>query len=158
MSEQNADKPSIRCPGCGGLVFLPADACPVCLFNFREGKRPAGAATGSPAGSAGSASSPAFGESRGRNVRYAIGAAAAVLLTLVLILALSGSKDEPAVPEASSPGGSVVLQPAPKLSESPLMRPQRPIGAAKDAAGSLDERTETMEDIYNVKSSGESGG
>lgn len=146
MAEQNS-KPSMRCPSCGETVFLPAEACPKCSYNFRLGKKPS-PAPGAAGGSAAGGSSDSFEEEKRSKVYYIIGAVAALLFIFILFLAFSKDKDEPVAPEATQTPPGTVLQAAPKLSESPLMHPERPIGAAKNVAGAMDDRTDEMEDIY----------
>jgi hypothetical protein len=137
MSEQST-KPSIRCPSCGNDVILPAEICPQCSYNFRTGiKPPPKANEASPQGGS-------LEESESRKKYYIIGAIAALVLIIILAFAFSGSKEEE---QTAAPQGTV-LQPAPSLSDSPLMHPERPIGAARNAADAVEQRQDTMEDIH----------
>jgi hypothetical protein len=80
-----------------------------------------------------------------------IGAAAVVVLLVILFLIFSGSKQGPSGVDgtpAQAAGGSQ-LQPAPTLSESPLLHPERPIGIARDVAGVANDRVDVMEDIHS---------
>ena len=146
MAEQNS-KPSIRCPSCGESVALPAEACPKCSYNFRQGTRPQAAAPTPGSAAAASMSVSQEEEGRGR-LYYIIGIAAAAIFVIILFIALSGSDKEP--PSAGEPSSGTVLQAAPKLSESPLLHPERPIGAARTAAGAADQRADEMENIFDV--------
>jgi hypothetical protein len=85
----------------------------------------------------------------GRRKLMIIGAAVAAALVLILVLALRGGGPEtPPVPDPAAGGGGSVLAPSPRLMDSPLLNPQRPIGAARRVAGEVEENRQEAEDAY----------
>jgi hypothetical protein len=134
--------PSLRCPGCGEEVFLPAEACPKCGFNFREGKvpgKPAPPAPGAPAAAAGHELEPASK----RKLCLLAGAAAAVILILFLTVVFSGSdKPAPGVPGAPASGAAAGPAASPDPSAPVFLRPQVPINLARDAVSQLEKNRE----------------
>jgi hypothetical protein len=85
----------------------------------------------------------------GRRRIIIVGAAVAAAIALVLVLALSGGP-EPSTPAPGAPaaGGASVLAPSPSLMDSPLMRPQQPIGAARRVAGEATDNNRQLEETY----------
>jgi hypothetical protein len=128
-----AKKPVIRCPGCSREVPLPAEACPDCGFNFREGKVPA-------------PERPAALEPSGRPVIWYLVAAVGVMVLIIVGWTLFGRDEEPPPPPAA--GGGSILQPLP--AEPPPLGPINPaktIQRAKGLAEQHDERVEIMREL-----------
>jgi hypothetical protein len=123
-------------------VTLPAVTCEACGYDFKLGRKPA---PPTPPGGHMSLDE----EGTGRTKFIIIGAVVAAAIALVLVLALSGSP-EPAAPLPGAPagGGASVLAPSPSLMDSPLMRPQKPIGAARNVAGQANENNRELEETY----------
>ncbi|MDR2612429.1 MAG: hypothetical protein LBG06_06240 [Deltaproteobacteria bacterium] len=138
---------------------LPATSCSACGFDFRLGRRPGPATTATPAppgpqrpqGAGPQAASQVYlGEGASAlKRRILIGAAAAaVAIAAILVLAFSGGEPGPAPEAAASGGGSSILAPSPApLDGSPLLHPERPIGAAKRAAGAVNENRRQLEEL-----------
>ncbi|MDR1577574.1 MAG: hypothetical protein LBT86_05015 [Deltaproteobacteria bacterium] len=124
--------PTLRCPECGQLVNLPAEAC-ACGFNFRLGTN----LTVRPP-------KPSLFPSDLKKP-ILIGAAVALAL-LIVILALVFSHQDPPPSGAPAQAGGSVLAPAPALSESILLRPQVPIGQARDAASLANDHVQRLRD------------
>jgi hypothetical protein len=99
------------------------------------------------------AASGSFEEEGRGKLYYVIGAVAALLFIIILFVAFSGDQDAGAPEAAGTPPGTV-LQAAPKLSESPLLHPERPIGAARNVAGAAEERNQEMEEAQSGEETG----
>jgi hypothetical protein len=138
-------------------VTLPAEACDKCGYNFRLGNRPGPSPSAPLPGSAGPGSSPpgssqaappALGqEGTGRKKYLIAGAAVAALIIIVIVLALSGGPEPPPAPEAAPQGsGGSILAPPPSALDSPLLHPERPIGAAQRAADAANQNRQRLEE------------
>ncbi|MDR2142688.1 MAG: hypothetical protein LBR11_13075 [Deltaproteobacteria bacterium] len=128
-------QPTLRCPRCGQMVSLPAEECP-CGFNFRTGQGPApepSLESESPGG-------------RLTRLHFILGGAAIVVLALLLLIFLLRSPSPAPTPAPVAAGGGSPLAPPPALSDSPLLRPQVPIGQAQGAAQLANDNVQRLRD------------
>ncbi|MDR1308951.1 MAG: hypothetical protein LBL95_03485 [Deltaproteobacteria bacterium] len=139
MSEQAPARPSLRCPGCGGTVFMPATDCPACGFNFRLGRKPVAPAA---------ASGMDMEAPGGRNRLVMIAGAAALVLLVAAIAFLVTRPEKPDAPSPSAASGHVLPPPADDLLvQSPTLHPAVPINRAKGVADQADARVQEMKNI-----------
>lgn len=140
MAENTPRPPAtIRCPGCGEAVALPAPTtCEKCGYNFREGRRPPPPVQASfDAGEGGSKS----------RLLLIAGAAGFLLAALAYFVFFSSGSPEPQVPTASPGGGGSVLQPVGNAPPNPLLNPAVPIRQARGAAAAADERADQLREL-----------
>ncbi|MDR1546914.1 MAG: hypothetical protein LBU12_09470 [Deltaproteobacteria bacterium] len=128
---------TLRCPGCGSTVPMPAASCGQCGWNFREGRRRA---------------PPVAEPEAGARAKIWLAAAAALALIVVAALLLSG---DPAPPPAAAPPAQAdgLLQDLPAISgANPLLKPAATIGTAQDAAERHEERVDQLQDLHQLLS------
>ena len=136
MAESN--KAVIRCPGCAREVEMPAASCPVCGFNFREGRKSEtdGPALEVPAPS--------------RTILYL--AAAVVVMGLIIVGFMFFAPDDDPPDSLASPGGGSILQPIP-ASPPPLapISPAKTIQNAQGVASQADDRVKQAKDLADLE-------
>ncbi|MDR2405842.1 MAG: hypothetical protein LBE27_05670 [Deltaproteobacteria bacterium] len=136
-SEPNA--PTIRCPGCGEAVKLPAEVCENCGYNFREGKKPDPVLP---------LATVEQDDERKRKKLYLAGAAIAIVVIIIICVLSMGGSDNNAQAPASPKGATQGLEAPPKASGPAFLRPQVPIGLAKDAAEATGEKHDDLAETY----------
>ncbi|MDR3204623.1 MAG: hypothetical protein LBV23_07755 [Deltaproteobacteria bacterium] len=132
------NQPFIRCPNCGQAVNLPAETCPGCAFNFREGRVPSAPPSADP-------------EALPSRAKYWLVAAAALvaLIVVAIILFSRGDPQSPLTIPAAG-GGSRASQ----LTDSPPppaigLRPVQSLERAKSVSQDADARKKAMDDLQN---------
>jgi ribosomal protein L32 len=137
---RDTSAPSIRCPGCGETVKLPAEICENCGYNFREGKKPAASVSVSQSG---------MNDYKTRKKVYVLsGAIAIAIIILICIFTLRGPNAAPVAEITQPKATSSTIDVPTRAIGPPIMNPQLPIGLAKDAAGKVNQNQDNVEDTF----------
>ena len=153
MSANYQNTPSMRCPGCGQGVTLPAEVCPSCGFNFRTGQKPPQPGQGPGGQFRGSSQAASLGPDKGSGpsklVLLAGGAALVIVLALVLFFVAGG--DDPEDLPVPAPGGGGGLSAPMTVEEirtqSPTLNPARTINRARGVSDVAEQRNEELKEI-----------
>jgi hypothetical protein len=139
MSE--AKQVMLRCPGCSREVAMPAESCPACGFNFRDGRPPAPPTL---------QTSPLHDETGRRSIWYLAAAAGVMLLIAVGYMVFGSDDDPPDVTGAPPPAAGSILAPVP-VNPPPLapISPAKTIGNARDQADHIEERQRLAQELVD---------
>jgi hypothetical protein len=131
----------IRCPGCAREVAMPAESCPACGFNFRDGRPPAPPTL---------KSAPLHDDTGRRPIWYLAAAALVMLLIAVGYIVFGSDDDPPDVSGGPPPAAGSILAPVP-VNPPPLapISPAKTIGNARNQADLIEERQRRAREVVD---------